>query len=57
MDKTMIPMPPSHWIKLRQTRSPGLSPSMSVRIDEPVVVNPEIDSKQASTNKKSGPEK
>ena len=57
MDSTIMPMPPSHWIKLRHSKSPRLSPSMSVKIDEPVVVNPETDSKKASTNKKALSEK
>ena len=54
MDKTMMPMPPSHWMKLRQSSSPRLKPSMSVKIDDPVVVNPETDSKKASTKRKAG---
>ena len=57
MDRTMMPIPPSHWMKLLQINRPRLSPSMSVRIDEPVVVNPETDSKNASTKVKEGPEK
>ena len=35
-----MPMPPSHWMKLRQNSSPLEIASMSVRIEDPVVVNP-----------------
>ena len=52
MDRTIIPIPPNHWMKLRHSSIPRLNPSMSVRIDEPVVVNPETDSKNASTKVK-----
>jgi hypothetical protein len=44
-------------MKLRQIRSPGLSPSMFVKIDDPVVVNPDTDSKKASTKENVGLEK
>ena len=44
----MIPMPPSHWVKLRQKRMPQPEPSISVMTEAPVVVKPEADSKSAS---------
>ena len=47
-DSTMIPMPPSHWMKLRQKSSPREMDSMSVRMEDPVVVKPDTDSKNAS---------
>ena len=43
-------MPPIQWVKLRQNKIDLGKISMSVRMDEPVVVNPEIDSKKASVN-------
>nr|WP_291026445.1 hypothetical protein [Hydrogenophaga sp.] len=45
----MIPIPPSHWVKLRQKRMPRPALSMSVITEAPVVVKPEADSKRAST--------
>ena len=45
---TRIPMPPIQWVKERQNRIPFGSTSTSVRIDAPVVENPEQDSKNAS---------
>ncbi len=42
---TRIPMPPIQWVKERQNRIPFGSTSTSVRIDAPVVENPEQDSK------------
>ena len=47
-DRTMIPMPPSHWIKLRHSKSAFGSVSIPVKMEAPVVVNPETDSKKAS---------
>ena len=41
-------MPPSHWVRLRQSRMLALSCSMSVRIEAPVVVKPEADSNSAA---------
>ena len=46
----MIPMPPSHCVRLRQNRRDFGRASISVRIVEPVVVNPEAVSKKASMN-------
>ena len=36
--KTIIPMPPIQWVVLRQNKTPFGTDSISVRIDEPVVV-------------------
>ena len=38
-------MPPSQWVKERQKRIPLGRASMSVRMEAPVVVKPEQDSK------------
>ncbi len=46
---TMIPIPPSHWLKPRQKRRPRGSEPGSEKIEAPVVVKPEIDSKKASS--------
>ncbi len=46
-ERTMIPMPPSHWVRERQSSRLGGSASISVRIVEPVVVKPLIVSKKA----------
>ena len=42
-------MPPTQWVKLLQNSMDLSSTSMSVRMLEPVVVNPETVSKKAST--------
>ena len=47
--KTIIPMPPNHCVKLLQKRSPLPRASMFTRIEAPVVVKPDMDSKAAST--------
>ncbi len=44
---TMIPMPPIHCVRLRQYRMPFDTPSISVRMDAPVVVMPDMVSKKA----------
>ena len=49
MASTNTPMPPTQWVKLRQNRMPRGSASTSVKMDEPVVVNPEMLSNSAST--------
>ena len=49
----MIPMPPSHWVNWRQRSSEWSTLSMLVRIVAPVVVKPDIDSKNASTGPSS----
>jgi hypothetical protein len=46
---TTIPSPPSHCVKLRHRSSARGIASMSVSTVAPVVVNPDIDSKYAST--------
>ena len=49
----MIPMPPSHCSNPRQSNSPrGMASSPENTVD-PVVVNPDIASKNASTNRAS----
>jgi len=35
----MIPIPPSHWVRLRPKRIPWGSSSMFSSMEEPVVVN------------------
>ncbi|MBA7590946.1 hypothetical protein ES708_33090 [subsurface metagenome] len=47
-ERTMIPIPPSHCVMLLQNNNPCDRDSMSLRIDAPVVVNPDIVSKNAS---------
>jgi hypothetical protein len=44
---TIIPIPPIQWVRLRQKSIDFGSDSMSVRMEDPVVVNPETDSKMA----------
>ena len=48
MAKTIIPMPPSQWVKERQNNMDFGSASISARMEEPVVENPEQVSKKAS---------
>ena len=48
MTKTTIPIPPSQCVKERQNRSDLGMASISVRIEAPVVLKPEQDSKKAS---------
>ncbi len=50
-----MPMPPSHWVKERQKSTPRATDSMSVKIEAPVVVKPEADSKSASTGLEMAP--
>ncbi len=50
---TTIPIPPSHWVNCRHISIEWSTASMSVRIDAPVVVNPDIVSKYASTGRSS----
>ena len=47
---TIIPIPPIQWVKLRQKRIEWGSISTFLRIEEPVVENPDVDSKNASIN-------
>jgi hypothetical protein len=47
-DNTIIPIPPSHWVILRQKSNPCERDSISFRIEAPVVVKPEMVSKNAS---------
>ncbi len=53
---TMIPIPPSHCVALRQSRMPGSVASMSVSTVEPVVVKPDMDSKSAAAGERRVPE-
>jgi hypothetical protein len=46
----MIPIPPIQCVRLLQNRIDFGRDSMSVRIDAPVVVKPETDSKKALKN-------
>ena len=48
MVSTSTPMPPSQCMKERQNRMPWGSGSTAVRMEEPVVVKPETDSKKQS---------
>jgi len=48
--RTMIPMPPSQWVRARQKLMLGGMTSTSMMILDPVVVKPDMDSKKASTN-------
>ena len=41
----MMPMPPSHWVRERQTRTLSDTTFRSVITVEPVVVKPDMDSK------------
>ena len=49
---TMIPIPPSHCRSARHRRMPGGASLRFVRIVEPVVVMPDMDSKKASVKVK-----
>lgn len=46
---TSTPMPPIQWEKLRQNREVWDRASSSLRMEDPVVVNPETISNTAST--------
>jgi hypothetical protein len=46
--RAIIPIPPNQCVRLRQKRIEYGSISTSLRIEEPVVVNPDVDSKKAS---------
>ena len=48
MTNTRTPMPPIQWVKERQNRQAWDIPSMSVRMEAPVVVKPETVSNTAS---------
>ena len=50
-------MPPIQWVMLRQNNIDLGKASISVSIDDPVVVNPETDSKNALINEGIAPEK
>jgi hypothetical protein len=47
---TIMPMPPIQCVKLRQKRIEKGNISTFFRIDDPVVENPDVDSKNASMN-------
>src|SRR3712207_1355723 len=44
-----IPIPPAHWVKLRQSSREGATSSGTWMVEAPVVVKPAMDSKKAST--------
>ena len=46
---TRTPMPPIHWVRLRQNKRPFGSVSKAAKSVAPVVVKPEQDSNSAST--------
>ena len=48
MVMTMMPMPPSQWVRLRQKRRLSGRPSIAVRTLAPVVVNPDRASNRQS---------
>jgi hypothetical protein len=48
MTNNIIPSPPIQWVKLRQNKIEYGRDSTSGKIDAPVVVKPEHDSKNAS---------
>ena len=54
--KTMMPIPPSQWVKERQKRIDFGIDSISVRIEAPVVLKPEQDSNTASARSGIDPE-
>ena len=47
-EMNIIPIPPSHCVRLLQNRIPCGNDSILVRIVAPVVVKPDMDSKNAS---------
>jgi hypothetical protein len=47
-DRTIIPIPPSQCVKLLQNNIPCDKDSISFRIEDPVVVKPDMVSKNAS---------
>src|SRR5918998_1917235 len=44
-----MPMPPAHWVRLRQRSREGATSSGAMMVEAPVVVKPAMDSKNAST--------
>ena len=52
MKRAMMPMLPTHSLRLRHRKMPSLTMSKSVRIVAPVPVNPDIDSNSASVGAK-----
>jgi hypothetical protein len=55
--RTIIPIPPIQCVKLLQNKMDFGSASMSVKMEDPVVVNPDADSKKAFINDGIAPEK
>ena len=55
-DSTMMPMPPIQCVRLRQKSRPCGTASMSVRMEAPVVVKPDMVSKKASVKLGIAPE-
>ena len=56
MTNTSTPMPPTQWVRQRQKFMHLGSPSISLKIVEPVVVKPDTTSKNASSNRGMQPE-
>jgi hypothetical protein len=54
---TIIPIPPIQCVRLLQNKIDFGRISMSVRMDDPVVVKPDTDSKNASINEGMAPER
>jgi hypothetical protein len=46
--RAMIPIPPNQCVRLRQKSIEYGKTSISLRMEEPVVVKPDVDSKNAS---------
>ena len=55
-DRTIMPMPPIQWVRLRQNRMPRGRDSTSVSMLAPVVVKPDMVSKKASVKEGMAPE-
>ena len=55
-DRTMMPMPPIQWVRLRQNRMPRGRDSTSVSMLASVVVKPDMVSKKASVYDGMAPE-
>ena len=55
-ERTMMPMPPSQWLRLRQNSRPRGRSSTRTRMEAPVVVNPDMLSKKASVKEGIWPE-
>ena len=54
-NKVTMPTPPAHAVDIRQNCNPRGSPSMSLTMEAPVVVNPDTLSNRAFMGVKSRP--